>query len=132
MIKNIILKSCSTLIYFSMFLLFTLVAFSDSKAQYACLPTCDTDDGQFLALAAMGLSTSNNRDAEYQIISAPTRQTFEIGIFDGDGSGTSWDINNEPFVVLHFFLYADPEGDGTGDEILIDRWSSDGNWIKYR
>jgi len=128
MIKNIILKSCSTLIYFSMFLLFTLVAFSDSKAQYACLPTCDTDDGQFLALAAMGLSTSNNRDAEYQIISAPTRQTFEIGIFDGDGSGTSWDINNEPFVVLHFFLYADPEGDGTGDEILIDRWSSDGNF----
>ncbi len=97
-----------------------------SHAQFACLPTCDLADGEFLALAAMGLSTSNNRNAEFQITSASISETFEIGIFDGDGSGTNWDVNNEPFVVLEYSLYADPEGNGTGNSFLVARWSSNG------
>ena len=110
------------------FTFFIVISVTPSYAQYACLPTCDLNDGEFLALAAMGLSTSNNRDAEFQITSASLNETFEIGIFDGDGSGTNWDINNPPFVNLEYLLYADPQGNGTGNSFLIARWSSDGTF----
>ncbi|MGB2692569.1 MAG: IPTL-CTERM sorting domain-containing protein [Thermodesulfobacteriota bacterium] len=100
-----------------------------SSAQpYACLPTCDVTDGEMLALAAMGLSTSNNRNAEFQITSPPGSQTFEIGIFDGDGTFASWDVNNDPFVILEYKLFLDPEGNGTGNSISIAEWSSDGTF----
>jgi hypothetical protein len=49
--------------------LFCITPIKSAYSQYACLPTCDTDDGEFLGLAAMGLQTSNNRDAEFQFIS---------------------------------------------------------------
>ncbi|GJM15383.1 MAG: hypothetical protein DHS20C13_07100 [Thermodesulfobacteriota bacterium] len=113
---------------FFLFLLL-LVPVQSAFSQYACIPTCDTDDGQFLVLAGIGLSTSNNRDAEFQIVSGAESEFFELGIFDGDGTFTNWDINNAPtFVVLDVLLFADPEGNGTGNSELIARWSSNGTF----
>ncbi len=108
--------------------LFFIVPIKFAYSQYACLPNCDVTDGEMLALAAMGLQTSNNRDAEFQITSPGENDTFEIGVFDGDGTFTSWDVNNAPFVILEFRLFLDPEGDGTGNSLLYAEWSSDGTF----
>ena len=113
---------------FAVLFLFCITPVKSAYSQYACLPTCSVTDGEFLALAAMGLSTSNNRDAEFQITSPGDNNTFEIGIFDGEGTIDNWDINNAPFVVLDYRLFLDPKGDGTGSPLLYVQWSSNGTF----
>ncbi len=107
---------------------FCITPIKSAYSQYACLPTCSTIDGEFLSLAASGLQTTNNRDAEFQFTSPGDRNTIEIGIFDGDGTFTNWDINNPPFVILEFKLLLDPNGDGSGSPLEYALWSSDGTF----
>lgn len=126
MAENFIKKSYTHLILVILFLLF--IPLQSAYSQFACLPGCDVTDGEFLTLAAMGLSTSNNRDAEFHITSSGTSETVEIGIFDGDGTFDGWDINNAPFVILEYKLFLDPEGEGKGNNILLATWSSDGTF----
>ncbi len=113
---------------FALLFLFCITPIKSAYSQYACLPTCSTTDGEFLGIAAAGLQTSNNRDAEFQFTSPGENRTIEIGIFDGDGTFTNWDINNAPFVILDFRLFLDPKGDGTGSPLLYAQWSSDGTF----
>ena len=108
--------------------LFCITPIKSAYSQYACLPTCSVTDGEFLALAAMGLSTTNNRNAEFQITSPGDSRTFEIGIFDGDGNFANWDLGGAPFVILEYKLFLDPKGDGSGSPILYATWSSDGTF----
>lgn len=126
---NKTLPEVPTFVFFFIALfLFCITSTKSAYPQYACLPTCSVTDGEFLALAAMGLSTSNNRNAEFQITSPGENRTFEIGIFDGEGTIDNWDINNAPFVVLEYKLFLDPNGDGSGSPFLYATWSSDGTF----
>ena len=57
-----------------------------ATSQFTCLPSCDINDGRFLAIAA-GDSLATLSDPTLDLsITAPAGTTdFEVGIFDGDG-----------------------------------------------
>jgi len=82
---------------------------------YTCFPTCAINDGRFLALAGIGLDTLAGDSQEFEISVPSGTASFEIGIFDGD-TGGMWDVSTTP---TQYSVYADPLGDGSGSEQLI-------------
>lgn len=84
-----------------------------------CLPTCDITDGRFLAIAGTGFETLSPAEMDLSIAVPADVATFDIGIFDGDGSEYNgdgvtyyWDAGET--APFEYSLYADPDANGTG------------------
>jgi hypothetical protein len=92
--------------------------FSNGSPTYVCLPTCSETDGRFLALAGVGANTLAGDTILLGFAAPSTATALEIGIFDGDTSGT-WDQGSVP---TEFTLFADPAGDGSGSGGQVDQW----------
>jgi hypothetical protein len=109
--------SVTTMVFVTMLLL----AFSAARAQtnYWYDPTGDENDGRFMAVAGTGFDTFLNQPISIYIIVPACKNSFEIGIFDGDTRGK--DINglehwDQPVANTqsYYKLFADPGK--TGDE----------------
>jgi protocatechuate 3,4-dioxygenase beta subunit len=83
-----------------------------------CLPTCNVTDGRFLAIAGSNLQTLSPPDLNLSIAVPAGADSFQIGIFDGDGGeydnegNANWDSGST--ALFEYTLSADPFGDGTG------------------
>jgi len=83
-----------------------------------CLPTCDTTDGRFMAIAGTGFDTLSPPEMDLSIAVPAGSSTFDVGIFDGDGGEYGpggeafWDAGLT--ALFEYSLYADPNADGTG------------------
>ncbi len=120
------------------FITLLLLSQNSSAQPYACIPSCIENDAKMLVFAAGAtLQTINDRNVEVQIISPSTSDNVEIGIFDGDDlqifegqfNFTHWDkTTGRPPVVLSFRLVLDPDGNGTGNGVTYEVWSSDGSF----
>ena len=84
---------------------------------YTCLPTCETDDVRFLAVAGTQLQTLAGQELNIEFAASSTASLLQIGIFDGNTGGL-WDLGTTP---LEYILYADPNGDGKGT-VEVGRW----------
>lgn len=122
----------TVLVLFTLLAILTLpLAFTARKAQaqavYTCLPTCEVYDARFLTIAGVGLSTLANEAINLTFAVPANATSLEIGIFDGETSGT-WDLGS---AELEFSLYADPLANGA-TSILVAQWSSttmtDNDW----
>src|ERR1700681_460876 len=90
-----------------------LAAFPASAQVYKCLPTCDSKDGRFLAIAnGAGLGTLSEATLDLEISVPAGTTTFTVGVFDGDDGGTDgagashWDTGLP--ATYSYALYADP------------------------
>jgi len=99
-------------------------------AQFQCLPTCDVDDGRHFALSGIASSTLNNSTIELGLTSPEGVSSMQFGIFDGNSDGR-WDGGP---VEVNFTVFADPNGDGTGNiqlaEFLGDTMA-DNDWSDF-
>ncbi len=90
-------------------------------SNFTCLPSCDVDDGRFLAIAAGAtLITLSDPVLDLAITVPADTTTFEIGVFDGDGGepvppappffdpSTRWDRGET--VLFEYTLFASPPG----------------------
>lgn len=85
-----------------------------------CFPTCDHEDGRFLAIAGSGLETLAGQDIDLQFVAESGVNNFNIYIFDGDmnqydPNTANWDVGYPLTTPVTFDVYADPDGDG-GEE----------------
>ena len=100
-----------------------------TSAGFNCLPSCDVDDGRFLAITTGAAFLSLSDPILDLSFTAPAgTASFEIGIFDGDArSGPAgdrhWDAGN-PGVgafaapIFEYTLYADPGNNVDGTEVV--------------
>jgi protocatechuate 3,4-dioxygenase beta subunit len=114
--------------FFTLFILLALLAVSlgvtakpaAAAGPYVCIPTCTVDDGRMLSLASVGYETLAGQTISVKISVPGTMPTFELGIFDGDTSGT-WDAGSTP---LTYTLYADPLQSGaTSISMQVAQWT---------
>jgi hypothetical protein len=95
---------------------------------YTCSPTCQENDGRFLSLAGAQLITLGEPDITIEFVAPIGAANLHIEIFDGD-TGGYWDLGTTP---LSYTLYADPEGDASGNTV-IGSWSGssmpDNGWF---
>ena len=88
---------------------------------FNCIPSCDATDGRLLVIAnGPSFVTLSDPILELQVQVPAGTTSFELGVFDGDGSeggaGSFWDLGAAaPFT---YTLRADPFGDGTGTDIV--------------
>jgi len=88
-----------------------------------CLPTCNTADGRFLAIAGQNLATLSGADLNLQISVPAAATSFSIGIFDGDARGVDaaglshWDTGVLT-AIYQYTLYADPAANGAGSTVI--------------
>ncbi|MGB3364087.1 MAG: hypothetical protein WBB48_04860 [Thermodesulfobacteriota bacterium] len=81
-----------------------------------CLPTCEIDDGRFLAISEGSFETFTPGVMNIQIIVPPGTAQFSYGIFDGDSPGAiptgHWDLGSPS--QFSYVLFIDPDLDNTG------------------
>jgi hypothetical protein len=123
----------------------TAASTNKSSATMRCLPTCDTTDGRFLAIAGQNLATLSGSDLNLQISVPAAATSFTVGVFDGDARGVDaagishWDtgVTN---AIYEYTLYADPAADGTGttvvemvpgNPVLTGSMMPDNAWIDF-
>ncbi len=87
-----------------------------------CLPTCEVDDGKFLAIAGDGLVTLSDTVLDVTLTAEAGTTSFDVGIFDGDSgeiqpstSESRWDRG--PAIAFEYSLFASPPG---GSEVQLD------------
>lgn len=85
---------------------------------YVYFPTADEKDTKFLVLAGSGLATLSGRPVDTELSVPRSAGQLEFGIFDGNSSGT-WDFKTSE---TQYTLYADPQGDGSGTQI-VGQWA---------
>jgi protocatechuate 3,4-dioxygenase beta subunit/phosphotransferase system IIB component len=129
-------------------LMWTLATWYSPQAAEAqslrCLPTCDTRDGRFLAIAGSNLQTLSPPDLNLSIAVPAEATDFQIGVFDGDGGeydsegNAYWDSGVT--ALFEYTLSADPSGDGTGtipvellpgQPIIYSNTLPDNNWADF-
>ncbi|UCD91763.1 MAG: PKD domain-containing protein [Methanobacteriota archaeon] len=92
-----------------------------NAASYYAIPSEDPDDGKFLGLFGINMSTISGLETIIYI-GVPANQTsFEVGIFDADLSA-NWDYISTPGVA-NFSIYKDPLKNGDVSKFL-DSWTS--------
>ncbi|MBS1911965.1 MAG: hypothetical protein JST22_08275 [Bacteroidetes bacterium] len=84
-----------------------------AQTRYVYFPSPRTDDGRFLTMAGAGLNTLG-QEVVLKLGAARTSTTLEVGIFDGE-TGGRWDVGT---LQMQYLLYADPNGDGSGNTLL--------------
>ena len=102
---------------------------SAASAQLNCLPTCDTEDGKFLAISGDGLVTLSEPSLSLTLLARPARRgpqpaepSFTIGVFDGESGEPDletghWDTGLA--VAYEYRLFASPPG-GPETPIALD------------
>ncbi len=88
-----------------------------AQARYVYFPSARVDDGRFLTMAGAGLNTLGE-DVVLKLAAPASAASIEVGIFDGE-TGGRWDIGT---LQMQYALYADPNGDGTGTQVLA-QWT---------
>ncbi|MCP3982465.1 MAG: hypothetical protein GY716_24445, partial [bacterium] len=91
-----------------------------------CLPSCETDDAKFLAIAGTGLVTLSDTVLDVTLSAEAGTTSFDFGVFDGDSgkiqastSESRWDRG--PEIPFEYSLFASPPG---GPEVQLDLNSS--------
>lgn len=115
-----------------------------TAGSFRCLPTCDTTDGRFLAIASPGFGTLSPTELNLAISVPAGSTSFDIGFFDGDGGeydslgNANWDSGLT--VLFDYTLYADPDADGSGLSVvemlpgspsLLSNSMPDNAWTNY-
>ncbi len=87
-----------------------------------CLPSCNVDDGKFLAISGTGLVTLSDTVLDVNLTADAGTTSFDFGVFDGDGgeiepsTGKSrWDVGAT--VDFDYAIFASPPG---GPEVQLD------------
>lgn len=88
-----------------------------AQTRYVYFPSERIDDGRFLTMAGAGLNTLGE-DVVLKLAAPASATSIEVGIFDGE-TGGRWDIGT---LQMQYTLYADPNGDGTGTQVLA-QWT---------
>ncbi len=95
-----------------------------ATAQFSCFPTCPTDDGRFLVIAAGDVyRTLSDPTLDLTFIVPAGTTSFEIGIFDGDildsdtGGLFHWDTGASG--VFEYTVFADPNLDVSGSFAVL-------------
>ncbi|HVZ42056.1 MAG TPA: carboxypeptidase-like regulatory domain-containing protein [Candidatus Kapabacteria bacterium] len=96
---------------------FLLTAARLAAQTYSYLPSASSTDDRFLSLAGGGINTLGDNPMTFKLASPAAAASIELGIFDGDTYG----IFDQGSVPLVFTLYADPEGNGTGN-VQVGEW----------
>ncbi len=110
-----------------------------------CLPTCDTTDGRFLAIAGSGFDTLSPPELNLSIGVPAGAASFEVGVFDGDGSeynadGITYYWDSGATALFEYALYADPDANGTGtipvdlapgSPTILSNDMPDNDWINF-
>jgi len=108
----------------------TSAAAEDETGPFVCLPTCDTTDGRMFTISGVGNATLAGQAIFIKIAVPASMASSQIGIFDGETSGT-WDRGT---VQLVYTLFADPDGSQTGTEQLA-QWNGadmvDNDWFDF-
>ncbi len=115
----------------------TFLGFSaPAQAQVNCLPSCDANDGRFLAIAGSGLNTLSDAAFDISLAVPADATSFSIGFFDGDSGKVDavtgaryWDTG--VLATFRYDIYADPEADGTGSVLVYSELSDvmpDNGW----
>ena len=94
-----------------------------SATDWACLPTCSETDGRFLMIAGQGFNSLAGSQLEFWIAVPAGTQNWTLSIFDGD-TGGMWDLGSHGPNAFQYTLYADPNGDGTGN-VQVGQWYND-------
>jgi len=93
-----------------------------ASAQLRCLPSCNSADGRFLAIAGSNLVTLSDTQLDLTISVPAGATSFQLGIFDGDSRGVDlggvphWDTGSA--AIFTYTLYADPNANGSGLNIV--------------
>jgi hypothetical protein len=103
----------------------------EAQEELACIPTCDVTDSRMLAVTPEGVLASLSPEVlSITIAIAGDRDTFELGVFDGDGGNSDpanpdyWDLGES---IVEYRLFEDPEKDGVRPfDSPIRMWSSTG------
>jgi hypothetical protein len=97
------------------------VQYPDPQGGYTCLPSCAPDDGKFLAISNLGMSTFAGEKVVVWVGVPGNKTSFDLGIFDGDsGKDSTGKINftmgnwDDGVTEATYTLYADPLKDGKG------------------
>ena len=122
-------------------LLVTLLLPATAAAQpFNCLPSCATDDGRSLAIAAGGnFQTLSDPVLDLTFVVPAGTSSFEIGVFDGDAQGVfpasdglrHWDSGNpglpapggiptfpERVPIFEYTVFADPNANVSGTQVV--------------
>ena len=76
-------------------------------AQFKCFPSCSTTDARFLVIASGPLLvTLSDTVLDIELAVPAGTPSFQIGFFDGDSGGLSWDAGG--IIPYSYTLYADP------------------------
>lgn len=110
-LKNLFV--CTALMILMLIFIYPSVSHAQSPF---CLPTCEIDDGRFLAISEGSFETFTPGVMNIQIIVPPGTAQFSYGIFDGDSPGASptghWDLGAAS--QFSYVLFIDPDLDNTG------------------
>src|SRR3989442_10865 len=114
------------------------------QTTYNCLPTCDSTDARFLAIAnGTGLITLSQPTLDLEISVPKGTTTFTVGVFDGDARGVDgtgvahWDTGSA--ATFSYTLYADKNRDHaaavvvplSGSSSVLSTSMPDNAWIDF-
>src|SRR4051794_25675715 len=129
---------------FGLLLAFLLAGSAWGQVVYNCLPTCNSTDARFLAIASgVALVTLSQPTLDLEIAVPKGTTTFTVGAFDGDARGidgagnTHWDTSSASGFT--YTLYADPNRDDaastvaplSGSPAVLSTLMPDNNWIDF-
>jgi hypothetical protein len=101
-----------------------------AQAEITCLPTCEEDDGRFLSVAGIDLSTVADQPVILTFGAPANSTSLEVAIFDGD-TGGQWDFGT---AEMRYTLYADAELTGDDTRVLAERMGNtmpDDEWVVF-
>lgn len=111
-----------------------------------CVPSCEVNDGRFLAITPGGvLETLTDTVLEIQILVDEDASSFDLGFFDGSLDPAHWDVVNGgllPGERVEYELFADKNNDGvrpgnpddSDDVLLLSKTDSDmvdNAWVDF-
>jgi hypothetical protein len=129
---------------FGLLLAFLLAGSAWGQTAYNCLPTCDSTDARFLAIAnGTSFITLSQPTLDLEIAVPKGTTTFTVGVFDGDARGTDsggvahWDSGS--LATFSYTLYADPNRDHaaaipvplSGLPVQLSTTMPDNAWIDF-
>jgi len=115
-----------------------------ARGAYNCLPTCDSTDARFLAIAnGTSFITLSQPTLDLDISVPKGTTTFTVGVFDGDARGVDgalvphWDQGLP--ATFTYTLYADPRRDHaaatvaslSGLPVALSTAMPDNGWIDF-
>lgn len=85
-------------------------------AQYSCFPTCSGTDAKMVSTGSFVMNSFMLPSYYFRITVERDRDTFEIGLFDGESSNYDAGHHDENTHQQIYTLYADADADGEPDD----------------